>query len=143
MLPFFYIFSLLILLYMYGKICLKLRRLLNHNVKLETENKFLRDYVFVDEATGFGNCVRYIQKINEMIDEYRRYNHIFSFIMIKSNKCDFKMQSTRFLIDIIKNQTRKSDLIAKFNEETLLILLPHTQLRNSLIFANNKGGDKP
>ena len=47
------------------------------------------------------------------------------------------MKPTRFLIDLIKNQTRKSDLIAKFNEETLLILLPHTQLRNSLIFANN------
>ena len=136
MLSFFYIFSLILLLYLYTKIRKELKQIVENNEKLKIENSFLRDYVLVDEVTGFGNCVRYIQKINEMIDEYKRYKHIFSFVMIRLNRCDFKNKSTKFIIDIIKNHTRKCDLIAKFNEETLLILLPHTQLRNSLIFAN-------
>ena len=136
MLSFLYTISLILILFMYNKMRLELKTLVKQNEQLKTENKQLHEYMFIDELTGVGNCVRYIQKINEMIDEFRRYERIFSILMIRVNNCNLKNKSSKIIIDAIKKQVRKSDLIARFNEDTLIILLPNTQLRNSIIFAN-------
>lgn len=106
--------------------------------------KKLQKSVMIDELTGLYNYRYYEKRIDEEIAYAKRYNKVFSIVLFDidnfksyNDKCGH-LAGNRLLKElakIVKENSRKSDIPIRFGGDEFLILLPDTNKRGALIFA--------
>jgi len=105
----------------------------------------LYDAATHDEKTGLYNN-KFFESILEMeIEKFKRNNHKLSLIMVdidffkKINDTYGHMKADELLTrlgKVLMKQARKSDIVARFGGEELMILLPSTSITKAKRFAS-------
>lgn len=84
----------------------------------------------IDEDTGLMNKKGFMKKIPQEIERYKRYGYIFSLCMIRFNASSIGNKALneqlKILSYIIENNIRSTDFAARFDDNTILILLHGT-----------------
>lgn len=113
---------------------------------LKEANKKLRRLAITDELTGAFNKRYMIEKIQENIDLYDRTNSCFSIMMVDIDR--FKAINDTYghnmgdhvlqkIAEVILQRIRKTDILARWGGDELIILLPNTQLEAALKVAED------
>ncbi len=120
---------------------------LNENLeqKVKEQTDEIRKQALKDSLTGAYNRKAYNEKINELLNEFTRYNIFFSIIYVDLD--DFKKINDIFghhkgdevlinFCEIVKEHIRINDELYRMGGEEFAILLPNTQLGTAKIVSN-------
>ncbi len=112
--------------------------------QLECANQERKDLPIVDKLTRLYNR-RYFQKyLNTELSRSHRYYHPFSLCFIEVdymkqyNDTNGRMEGDellRFLADLLKTNTRASDLTCRYGEEGFVLALPETSKKGASTVA--------
>jgi diguanylate cyclase (GGDEF)-like protein/PAS domain S-box-containing protein len=122
-------------------------RELNENLeqKVKEQTREIREQALKDSLTKAYNRNAYNEKINELLNEYSRYNIFFSIIYVDLD--DFKKINDTFghhkgdevlinFCEIVKEHIRVNDELYRMGGEEFAILLPNTKLETAKIVSN-------
>ncbi|TLP41217.1 diguanylate cyclase [Arcobacter arenosus] len=122
-------------------------RELNENLeqKVKEQTREIREQALRDSLTKAYNRNAYNEKINELLNEYSRYNIFFSIIYVDLD--DFKKINDTFghhkgdevlinFCEIVKEHIRVNDELYRMGGEEFAILLPNTKLETAKIVSN-------
>lgn len=110
------------------------------------QNRLLKNLSQIDSLSGLYNRRFMIQKLEEEILKYKRYKTSFSVLLIDidffkkindsygHDKGDFVIKKISTLME---QNTRNSDITARWGGEEFLILAPNCNLNSALMLANN------
>ncbi len=116
-------------------------------------NKFIRDnnqkliqMSYIDELTQLHNRKAYNEKIEDMIEEFKRYRSVFSMVILDIDF--FKSINDTYghtigdhvledLSNLLQSTIRSNDYAYRIGGEEFIILLSNTDLTNAVIFAEN------
>ncbi len=111
-------------------------------LKLEIER--YKDQIWIDSLTGLYNKNYLLKEAGKIFASYERYGSHFSLVMFDID--DFKKINDTFghLVgdvvledfgEILKENSRKTDVPIRFGGEEFLVILPHTSSRGAFTFA--------
>jgi len=119
-----------------------------YNELLE-ENKILKkqavESVFIDNVTKIYNHSYFFQFLNKEIQKSIRYEYPISILFIDIDYFHVFNETygyisgnslLRKLAELITENLRESDILARYNNDDLIVLLPHTGLNNAQFVAN-------
>ncbi len=101
---------------------------------------------YVDELTGLHNRKAYNERINELIEQYKRYGTTFSVLMLDIDhfktindtmghaEGDYVLEQ---LSRLLTSTVRKSDYIYRIGGEEFIILLPNTKVNDAKTTAEH------
>jgi diguanylate cyclase (GGDEF) domain len=135
------IISLVIAVFFFGAIfvLLALKLFLHTFSSLEKINRSNSSGV-MDEGSGVYNLRYFELRLNEEFDRYRRYNNPVSLLLIEidhfkqlpsSNRQKKNERIFSEICNLLKKSCRVSDIIAKYGEDQLVVLLANTALFNA------------
>ncbi len=113
--------------------------------KVKEQTKEIREQALRDSLTKAYNRTAYNEKIDELLNEYTRYNIYFSIIYVDLD--DFKRINDTFghhkgdevlinFCEIVKEHIRVNDELYRMGGEEFAILLPNTELETAKIVSN-------
>jgi len=124
-----FVYTALLMIYLYfKKDTLLLDTAKEHNII----TKDIHELLAKEKETGAYNEVIFEDLVEKEISKAERYNFLFSIVAFKSNKKTLKRIEMLHL--------RSSDYFGKVDRETYAILLSHTSIEDSLIFAKKLKG---
>lgn len=93
--------------------------------------------VFIDAATGLYDRRTMWSRLAEEVSRARRYRYPLSLMLVAFDPQAGQntLENVRYLAEILKQYTRTSDFLARYNEDTLALLLPCTNERGALLLA--------
>lgn len=108
------------------------QQLENTLLTLAEINQTLREASFIDEATDLFNRQYFEQHISEDVERAKRYRWDFSLVIFEFSypgQGDPANQETnnkilRWIADTIKNHLREGDLIARYDDNRFVLVLP-------------------
>lgn len=112
--------------------------------KLKITNAKLQKLVITDELTGAYNRRYMIEKLHESIKIFSETKKPFSLVMLDID--DFKLVNDAHghnvgdiilqnLSDLIRINTRKTDILARWGGEEFILLLPNTHAQEAIVIA--------
>jgi diguanylate cyclase (GGDEF)-like protein len=122
----------------------KQEELLEANDKLVEANEKLAELASRDPLTGIFNRRQFLALAEDAIDSVRRTGDIFTLLLIDADH--FKLINDRYghlagdeilksLVGRLSSQLRKTDLIARYGGEELVVPLTNTELHDGLELA--------
>ena len=108
--------------------------------RLETEVKSYENLAFTDPLTGLYNRRMFLEIAKKKLSEAKRYEEPLSLIMLDIDHFkrindtyghDVGDIALKFLAEILKNNVRASDIVARWGGEEFIILLPKTTLEQA------------
>jgi len=111
---------------------------------LERDQAKLAELAIRDSLTGLYNRREFERLLNDEIHRFRRHGHPVSLMMIDID--NFKQINDRYghqvgdealrtVADIITNESRTGDVVARYGGEELAVILPETGSDNATILA--------
>ncbi len=112
--------------------------------QLQSERDKLEELAYTDPLTGLNNRRFFLEEAKRMIEYAKRYKEPMSLIMLDID--NFKKINDEYghdvgdivlreLAEIIKKNTRSSDISARFGGEEFVILLPRTNEERAFLVA--------
>ena len=116
----------------------------NYMNRLKSEKEKFEEMAYTDPLTGLSNRRFFMKEAEHFFEYARRYGEPISLIMLDID--DFKKINDTYghdvgdlvlkrLADVIRSNTRKSDIPARFGGEEFIILLPTTNTEGALLVA--------
>jgi diguanylate cyclase (GGDEF)-like protein len=108
------------------------------NIRLLEKNA---DLLVIDVLTGLSNHRYFQEQLIEEIYRAERYRHPFSLLMLDvDNFCSYNQtygynagdSALKQIAGIIRENTRRIDLVARYGPEEFMVLLPDTRLKQAL-----------
>ena len=110
------------------------------------ETKELRNKVFLDELTTIYNRAYFNKVLLECIEKYQQNSQLFSIIMLDID--NFKNFNDTYghqigdevlkgLASIIQQNTRETDIFARWGGEEFVQILPNTDIKGAMKVAQN------
>lgn len=107
-------------------------------------NQKLERLASIDELTGLYNRRQFYQLFHEELENFKRYNHYFSIIMMDIDY--FKLVNDRFgheagdqvlqeISKLLLSAFRKGDKIARYGGEEFIMILPMTNIEQAALSA--------
>lgn len=92
---------------------------------------------YVDRATGFYDRRTMWSRLAEEVARARRYHYPFSLMLIAFQTPERKpaIEELLELARLLKQHTRTADILARYSEDTLAILMPCTDERGAVRLA--------
>ena len=115
-------------------------QLFMHTLSSMTKGGWLNKGVILDESTGVYNLRYFEMRLHEEFERSRRYNNPLALLMIEVD--NFKQitnshgrskseKALEQICRLLKDNSRASDIIARYGGEQLVILLPNSSLFNA------------
>lgn len=110
--------------------------------RMKEMEKKLQTQTIVDPVTGLKNFRYFRARIDEELSRSRRRNGIFSLALMEIDDLheftsvygeEEKRRAMQKLAGRVKEIFRNTDLVARYSESQILMMLPETDARNSLI----------
>lgn len=113
-------------------------------LKVRDQIKILEEQSRIDPLTGIYNRRIFQERIDEELDRFHRYKHNFSLIFFDID--DFREVNDRYghqagdivlkiIAQRVKDMLRKPDLLSRYGGEEFVVILPETDINQSLIVA--------
>lgn len=98
-------------------------------------NQTLREASFIDEATGLFNRQYFEEHIHEDVARARRYHWNFALVLFEFTAEDqpdtarvrLSDEDLHRLADIVKSDLREGDIIARYDDDRFVLMLPQLQ----------------
>jgi diguanylate cyclase len=112
--------------------------------QIQERTKSLEEEVLLDSLTNTHNRRAYEMRIDEELQRFKRYNQIFSLILLdvdhfKRVNDDYGHRAgdkcLREIINRIRPSLRKADFLARYGGEEFVVILPGTSSENAGIAA--------
>ena len=117
---------------------------LANQAAIAIENSRLYDEAIKDSLTGLYHHKYFMERLQEEMERFKRYRHDMSLLMIdidhfkKINDTFGHPVGDRVLREVstlLKQISRKVDIVARYGGEEFVILLPDTKKKGALIMA--------
>lgn len=113
--------------------------MVNANLFKKTASLSVNDFL-----TGVGNLRYFYQRLEHCLAVAERYQQSCSLMMIDSD-CFREIKHTygnaqgfmhiKYLAEVLKNCIRSSDLIARYDRDTFMVILPQTSLEEAIVLG--------
>ena len=111
-----------------------------------TDKKRIEELSITDKLTGLFNRMKLDEVLTMKMEEFKRYNVIFSVILLDVD--NFKMINDqhghdvgddvlKYLAYILQNNTRATDIVGRWGGEEFLIICDNTNDANAMVLAEN------
>lgn len=120
-------------------------RVKERTLELEKANKKLQNLSIRDELTGLRNRRYADSEISLQINNYRRYNTIFSLLFIDVDKFksvndihghDNGDKVLKWISTYIKSNIRKTDIPCRIGGDEFVVICSHSTGKNAMVLAN-------
>ncbi len=114
--------------------------------ELKTKNKVLKKLSITDELTGLNNRRSFFEQLKKHIYDTERYTHPITLFMFDIDS--FKHVNDNFghqvgdqvlrdIAEVLKNNTRKTDVAGRFGGDEFLVMFNHTEINEAAGSANS------